>query len=135
MVRNRFFVVLFIIFLAVIGMGVYYSSASSKQAVDTVNLNVQGKSVKLLVADDAMEWTYGLMNRRSLKDADGMLFKFPDKQMRTFWNQNTLMDLTVVWMDGDRVIGTSELPSIEKSGQIVTVSSPGPADNVVELVR
>lgn len=98
-------------------------------------MTIEGKNVNLLVADNSTEWTVGLMNRKTLKEADGMVFIFPDKQMRTFWNMNTLMDLHVVWMDGNRVIGTSELPSIEKTKQVVTVSSPAQADKVVELVR
>lgn len=93
----------------------------------------QDKTYKLLVADTPEKWTKGLMNYRKLEGVDGMIFLFQDRQLRTFWNNNTFLDLDLYWIDGDKVVAKSYLPSIEKSKEIVIVNSPQPADKVIEL--
>ncbi|MDP4011968.1 MAG: DUF192 domain-containing protein, partial [Candidatus Roizmanbacteria bacterium] len=88
------------------------------------------------IADTPDHMQQGLMFvRKPTEGFDGMVFRFPDKQSRTFWNKNTLEDLQLYWMADGEVIGTSDLPSIEKSVSIVTVSSPAPADTVVEIIK
>ncbi len=133
--KNYIIIAVLVLFFVIIGVGVYNGRKDNTSGAKTISMTIEGRKVKLLVADNEVEWAYGLMNRRSLPEADGMLFKFPKKEMRQFWNMNTFMDLHIVWMDGNQVIGTSELPSIEKSKKYVTVQSPAPADRVVELVR
>ncbi len=73
------------------------------------------------------------MNYRKLDGTDGMLFIFPNKEIRSFWNKNTFMDLRLYWFNDNTVIGESFLPSIEKSKEIVIVTSPSEANRVIEL--
>ena len=94
---------------------------------------LENKEYTLLLADSPEEQEKGLMNFRNLAGVDGMLFTFPDKQIRHFWNKNTLLDLELLWIDGDKIVGRSKLPSIEKSKEIITVSSPVAVDKVIEL--
>lgn len=98
-----------------------------------INYNLQAKNYRLLLADTPTKWERGLMYFRKLEGADGMIFLFPDKQTRTFWNKNTFMDLEVYWLNGNNVVGSSFLPSIEKSKEIVMVSSREKVDKVIEL--
>lgn len=98
-----------------------------------ISYTLENKTYRLLVADTEERWTKGLMDVRVLENLDGMMFVFPTKERKTFWNERTLMDLTLVWLDGDRVVGKSKLPSIEKKGR-VTVTSPKPVNAVIELV-
>lgn len=100
---------------------------------EIISYKLQNKNLNLLVADTPAKWERGLMFYRKLEGVDGMIFIFPNKEIRTFWNKNTLMDLELLWIDGEKIIGKSFLPSIEKSKEIVTVESPKPADKVVEL--
>ena len=101
----------------------------------TVSYTLNNKHLNLLVADTQEKWMSGLMDKRRLDEADGMIFIFPDSQPRSFWNKNTYVDLDIYWLDDDKVVGKSFLPSVEKTKDIVTVSSPTPVDKVVELVR
>jgi len=112
----------------------FYLSTPNKEII---NYSIDNTKYKLLVADTPKEWQKGLMfykNKNELKGSDGMIFIFPEKQVRTFWNKNTYMDLDIFWMNEEKIIGQSFLPSIAKSKQIVTVSSPEPANKVIEII-
>ena len=51
------------------------------------------------VADDAAERAAGLMFREELGLEEGMLFIFPEEEKHGFWMKNTLIPLTIVWVD------------------------------------
>lgn len=106
-----------------------------KEKNNITNFVIENKTYKLLTADSPNEWTKGLMNIKKLKNADGMIFIFPDKQFRTFWNKNTLLNLEVYWIIDKKVIGKSYLPLIEKSKEIIYINSPAPVNKVVELIK
>ena len=103
--------------------------------LQVVHFPLEGKVYRLLRADTPRAWRIGLMYRRTLPHADGMVFVFPDRQHRSFHNKNTHLDLDVYWIDGRMVIGKVRLAPIERTSKIVVVNSPGPVDIVVELVR
>jgi len=100
------------------------------------NLNIEGTDYKVVVADTPQNREKGLMFVRDrTEEFDGMVFRFQDQETRNFWNKNTFVDLKLYWMLDGEVIGTSDLPSIERSQEIVTVLSSGPADTVVEIIQ
>ena len=53
------------------------------------------------VARTSEEREMGLMYRESLPDGTGMLFVFPDAQIRSFWMRNTFIPLDIAYMDGE----------------------------------
>jgi len=95
---------------------------------------LENKIYLLREAKTPGEWQKGLMFVKKPVDYDGMIFIFPDKQIRTFWNQNTFLDLEVYWLDDDKIIGKDKLESIEKTKMIKTIQSPGPINKVIELI-
>lgn len=112
-----------------------FSPRSQYKDFSVINYQLQSTNYRLLVADTAEKWENGLMFFRKLEGVEGMIFLFPDKQPRIFWNKNTLMDLDLLWIDDDKVVGKSFLPSIEKSKDIVTVNSPKPVNIVIEIPK
>lgn len=131
MVKKHFLIILVLI------IGALWISLSKQQKAnkDLAVISLEGKTVRLLVADEPEEWTKGLMDKKELKGASGMIFIFPDRSVRTFWNKNTHLSLKLFWLDGNTVVGKSDLPSIDKSEKIVTVTSPSKVTKVIELVR
>ncbi len=102
-----------------------------------ISSKFQIPSSTLLVADSPAKWEYGLMNVKNKNDIcghDGMIFTFPIAMPQTFWNKNTLVDLDIYWMKGEKTVGQDKLPAITKSG-LTTVSSPEAVDKVVEIIR
>jgi len=109
-----------------------------KKSQKLISYSLEGKTYKLLLSKTPLEHQKGLMfyrRKKELKGADGMIFIFSDKNYRTFWNKNTFLDLDVYWIDGKKVVGKDFLPSIEKTKEIFTVTSPKKVDRVVEIIR
>ncbi|MFA5770265.1 MAG: DUF192 domain-containing protein [Patescibacteria group bacterium] len=96
---------------------------------------INNKNYCLLTANNPEQWGKGLMFYKKPVNFDGMIFIFPEKKIRTFWNKNTYMDLDLYWMDGEIVVGKSYLPSILKSKETVIVGSKREVNRVVEIIR
>lgn len=101
---------------------------------DVQDVVIEGKRYHLLVADTEEKQELGLMYVRRLDGYDGMIFPFPDTSIKAFWNKNTLIDLNIVWMEDQTVVGKEVLPSIYKTGSPKTISSPAAVNTVVELL-
>lgn len=62
--------------------------------------------IKAEVADSQIERSRGLMLRQSLQPNSGMLFVFDQAAQHCFWMKNTLVPLTIAFMDDDGTIVT-----------------------------
>ncbi len=66
-------------------------------------LSPQGEKVEVLaeVAADSVAQQKGLQGRAELEPSNGMIFIFPDEQVRSFWMKDTLIPLDVIFFDAD----------------------------------
>jgi uncharacterized membrane protein (UPF0127 family) len=58
-------------------------------------------TIQVEVADEEDERARGLMNRESLDEDAGMLFLFPAQSRGGFWMKDTLIPLSIAFVDGD----------------------------------
>ena len=75
-----------------------------------------GKDVRLRVevADDAAEQAQGLMNRKKLGKQQGMLFVYPSERVMSFWMRNTLIPLSIAYIDSeDRIIDLQDMEPLD----------------------
>jgi uncharacterized membrane protein (UPF0127 family) len=83
---------------------VLLSQAASASALPraTAVLDTGERQIRLTVevADEPDEWRVGLMHRRSLARNAGMLFLFPRPTRGGFWMKNTLIPLSIAFLDG-----------------------------------
>ncbi len=89
------------LFLLILSASVFLHGCSR---VDAAEIRVNGHSFRIEVADDPAERQQGLMNRKNLGDDEGMLFIFPEDQILSFWMKNTLIPLSIAYIDSSGVI-------------------------------
>ena len=56
------------------------------------------------IADDDYERQRGLMDRQSMEDDQGMLFIFPDTNLRSFYMKSTYIPLDIIYIGSDQSI-------------------------------
>lgn len=78
--------------------------ASTKQV--TVVFQGKDRPVSILaeVADTVASQMTGLMNRPSLPPGRGMLFVFPDDEVRSFWMKNVRFPIDIVFVTSGLVV-------------------------------
>lgn len=69
-----------------------------------VTVYIHDKPFQVEIADTPEKHARGLMFRRCLKDGYGMLFVFPDEEVRSFWMKNTLIPLDMIFLNSDRQV-------------------------------
>ena len=70
----------------------------------TAILEVGGQALTVEIASTPEQRQIGLMSRPSMPAASGMLFVFPDDQPRSFWMRNTLIPLSIAFIDSEYTI-------------------------------
>lgn len=92
--------------------------------VKSVNLLLNKQILKTEIACSEKEKEYGLMNRNSLPNNQGMLFIFDKTQTLSFWMKNTLIDLSIAYVDKDwKIIDIREM----KANDLTPIISKKPA--------
>lgn len=99
------------------------SSTTTENGLRTVSINASGGEeveVRVEIADEPAEQAQGLMNRTSLGEDRGMLFVFEDEATRAFWMKNTLIPLSIAYIDSEgRIV---DIQKMEPEGADRTVS-------------
>ena len=89
------------------------------------------KTLDIEIADNAYETQTGLMYRTELGTNQGMLFIFPDMQMRSFYMKNTKIPLDIIYIDEDKSIVSFQKNA--KPFDETSLPSTAPAKYVLEI--
>lgn len=106
----------------------------------TLVLSQEGRRVQLKVevADTPEARAHGLMFRKSLRDDEGMLFVFDDEERWAFWMKNTLVPLSIAFVDRNwRVVDIQDMPVADnpEHGPFPVYQSKAPARYALEVAQ
>src|SRR3712207_9276328 len=79
-------------------------NASASSPAATVRIGGsggEGVEVQVEIADDTQEMARGLMGRTALAEDAGMLFVYPEERELSFWMKDTLIPLSIAFMDSE----------------------------------
>ncbi len=103
----------------------------------TQPITIAGRTFDLELALDPESRRIGLMHRPYLDPNGGMLFVFPDEQVRRFWMHNCVIDLDVIYLDGaGRIVSYTTMtapPPDRSTWRLRRYPSGGPARFAIEL--
>ena len=86
--------------------------------------------VQTEIADTQAEQQRGLMERTELAEDAGMLFVFPREAPRSFWMRNTLIPLSIAYIDSDgRIVDIKDMQPLDET----SVPSAEPAQYALEV--
>ena len=70
--------------------------------------------VNVEIADDTDEMSRGLMGRTALAEDAGMLFVYPEERELSFWMRDTLIPLSIAFMDSEgRIVDIQDMKPLD----------------------
>ncbi len=92
-------------------------TAASGEELATVAIEASGGErveVRAEIADDLSEQARGLMYRTALAGDRGMLFVYDDERERSFWMRNTLIPLSIAYIDSEgRIVDIQDMEPLD----------------------
>ncbi|SCA58425.1 hypothetical protein AB751O23_AB_00290 [Chlamydiales bacterium SCGC AB-751-O23] len=112
-----------------------YLQVNKTDAKDLGFKEKRSLNLDFAITPDQRQW--GMMGRSSLSDDQGLGFVFPKKSFRTFWMFNCLLDLSLAYLDENKVIReihelqahpdkVAEGPQIKNLEELKNISSTDP---------
>jgi uncharacterized membrane protein (UPF0127 family) len=127
---KKYFIIIFLL--------IFLTACSQKENYKTVEIN--NKIIKVEIADTPESQYQGLSNRESLCADCGMLFKFKEKEIKTFVMRDMKFPLDIIWIDDNHrssgagiIVGISKNLAPEGSDYKNFYRSPAPVDYVLEV--
>lgn len=86
------------------------SGAANAQSFPVTSLNIGVHLIRAEVAISDEERARGLMYREKMGTNEGMVFRFPEARKVCMWMKNTLLPLSVAFLDEDgRIINIEDM--------------------------
>lgn len=111
---------------------VFVSCGKKETGRDIYVLSINGKKIRVETAVTPEERSLGLMYRKSLASDSGMLFVYFRETKLSFWMKNTLIPLSIAFIDADMTI--IDIQQMEPETK-VSHTSPQPALYALEMNR
>lgn len=99
-------------------------------AAESYEVEIAGEVFRVEVADDPESRARGLMHREEMDGDRGMLFVFERSELRAFWMRNTLIPLSIAYIDENlRILEIHDMIPLSET----PVPSRFPAQFALEL--
>ena len=118
-------------FLFLICVTILILSACSQ--ADEKSVTINNAKIKIEIADTAELRYKGLSNKKELCDNCGMLFIFPEKEIRTYVMRDMNFALDMIWIDDDKIIKINKNTIPEGSNPVMRYSSDALVNYILEV--
>lgn len=129
-------VIIFLFFLTGCQTKLLENKNSSNNLLGLTNqskVKINGVELKVEIAKTPGAQALGLSGRAELCQNCGLLFIFPDYQIRSFWMKDVNFPLDIIWLKDKEIVGLEENIPILTNNQITTINSPEEINKVLEV--
>jgi uncharacterized membrane protein (UPF0127 family) len=92
------------------------TATSQLPILTIINSNGERVPVQVEIADTSDERLTGLMGRQTLAADTGMLFIFDQEQMLSFWMKDTLIPLSIAYIDAEgRIVDIQDMQPLDET--------------------
>ena len=135
--KSKKLIILFVMALIIFTLIFIYNGADtcSKKDHSVCNIRIGGKKLQLKVAYSRKAQMVGLIGTTDLSDEEGMIFIYDQAQPLSFWMKNTLIPLSIAFVNADGIIvAIYEMqPELGKPDwELKSYASPEPAKYAIE---
>ncbi|MBM3257286.1 MAG: DUF192 domain-containing protein [Candidatus Liptonbacteria bacterium] len=134
--KRMYWIFVIVIVLAIVLVSVWWIRGKNA-LMEQHELRVGNRTYIVEIADTIPLRTQGLSGRDKLEEGHGMLFVFGSLGEHPFWMKDMKFPLDFVWINGDRVVGTTErVPAPAPSSSILSLPNyhpPEPIDKMLEI--
>ncbi|MFA5076772.1 MAG: DUF192 domain-containing protein, partial [Patescibacteria group bacterium] len=90
-------------------------------------------AINVEIAQNSTEQAKGLSGRLDLAANQGMLFTYPDYQVRYFWMLGMNFPIDIIWLKDNQIVGFAQaVPAPVLAGDLPQVDSKVPVNAVLE---
>jgi len=107
--------------------------APSPVVTSTVAVTYGSRTANVEVVSSPVALAQGLSGRSSLAPGSGMIFVFPDVAPRSFWMNDMLIPLDIIWLNSGRVVEIWADATPPTAGEQPARRAGPAADAVLEL--
>jgi uncharacterized membrane protein (UPF0127 family) len=122
-----------ILILAIIFLFYSHKTAGVEKIAEYKNIEIKGNHIYAETVSDPGRQYLGLSNRESLCANCGMLFAFPDKQIREFVMRDMKFPLDIIFINDNKIINIAENLPPEGAKPLNIYASSKIANNVLEI--
>jgi uncharacterized membrane protein (UPF0127 family) len=124
-----------VITILLIGFFAYQikSTVKSGQTSGLPNVIINNRIFKVEIADTLTKQIKGLSGKKNICSSCGMLFIFPDSQVRKFWMKDMNFPLDIIWINNGKIVNISKNLLPEGENPSKTYSSVAQANYVLEI--
>lgn len=121
-------------FLAVLIALIILTGCQLNKKPEWGQLQINGQSLQVEIVKTPEQMAGGLSGRDSLCANCGMLFTYPDEEVRIFWMKNMFFPLDFIWIKDKEIVGIAQnVPIYTSDGQITTISSLREVNRILEV--
>lgn len=109
----------FLIAFLIISVLPFTTIISSNQTLEKITISINGHGLIVEKADTSTKRKVGLMNREKLDWDKGMLFIYPSSRYCSFWMKNTIIPLSLAYIDKDyKITEILDLEPFDLKGKV-----------------
>ena len=91
-------------------------NSTQKLHIGLHKLTIGDKDVYVEIANSHASRSFGLMQRKSLPQDEGMIFVYPEADFRSFWMKDTLIPLSLAYIDRNgRIFQLVDMEPLDES--------------------